>query len=181
MQPAAPPPSDFERCRLSWARIFWWTVFSAAFGFVEAMIVVYLRKATGMAPGLDYPAIFAARGAEFSSSGIAAELRRWNVYPIEVGREAATLLLLFAAAWAGGRATREKWGLFLFTFAVWDLTYYLWLVLLVGFPRSLFDTDIYYLIPLAWYGPVWFPVLIVMPALLVLSLWLLRPSLRRAV
>jgi uncharacterized protein (DUF983 family) len=45
---------------------------------------------------------------------------------------------------------------------------------LIGFPRRLTDTDIFFLVPVAWYGPVWFPVLVVMPALLALSLWLLR-------
>jgi hypothetical protein len=155
-------------------RLFWWTVFAASFGYVEAAVVVYLRRATGMAPGLDYPAIFAARHAPFHSAGIFAELRRQGALDIEFGRELATLLLLFGAAWAAGRTLRERCGIFGFTFAVWDLTYYLYLVLWIGFPRSLQDTDIYFLIPIASYGPVWFPVLLCMPLILAASLWLMR-------
>jgi hypothetical protein len=47
-------------------------------------------------------------------------------------------------------------------------------VLWIGFPRSLHDTDIYFLIPIASYGPVWFPVLLCMPLILAASLWLMR-------
>lgn len=156
-----------------WQRLAWWALYAAAFGYVEAMVVVYLRKATGMAPGLDYRAIFAARNLDFDSAHILAEMQRHGVLGLELGREAATIVLLLGAAMAGGRNGREKWGLFGYTFAVWDLTYYAWLVLFIGFPRSLFDIDLYYLIPWAWYGPVWFPVLVFMPTLLALSLRLL--------
>jgi hypothetical protein len=100
-------------------------------------------------------------------------LRRQGIWTVEQVREVATLLLLAGAAGAAGRTWRERLGLFLFTFAVWDLVYYACLPALIGFPRSLVQTDIYFLVPIAWYGPVWFPVLVVMPALLVFSLWLL--------
>src|SRR5882724_9262210 len=103
-------------------KLFWWTVFAAAFGYVEAAVVVYLRRATHMAPGLDYPAIFAARQAPFHSAGIFAEMRRQGVLDLELGREVATLLLLLGAAWASGRNGKERLGIFGYTFAVWDLT-----------------------------------------------------------
>jgi hypothetical protein len=159
-------------------RLFWWTVFAAAFGYVEAAVVVYLRRATGMAPGLDYPAIFAARQAPFHSAGIFAEIRRQGVLSLELGREIATLLLLLGAAWASGRTCAERLGIFGYTFAVWDLSYYLYLKIWIDFPRSLAATDIYFLVPIAWYGPVWFPVLVCMPLLLAISLWLLCASTR---
>src|SRR5438552_2677165 len=92
-------------------RLFWWAVFAASFGYVEAAVVVYLRRATGMAPGLDYPAIFAARQAPFDSAGIFAEMRWQGVLPLEVGREIATMLLLLGAAWASGRTGRERLGI----------------------------------------------------------------------
>jgi hypothetical protein len=159
-------------------RIFWWTVFGAAFGCIEAAVVVYLRRLTGMAPGLDYRSIFTTWGAPFDSAGITGTIRRHGIFSLELTREVATLLLLASAAWASGRNRREKWGLFGYTFAVWDLTYYLYLALWIGFPHSLTATDIYFLVPIAWYGPVWFPVLIVMPALLVFSVRLLSRSQR---
>ena len=169
-----PPTAAMHFEPLSWARLIWWTVFAAAFGYVEAAVVNYLRRYAGMAPGLDYPAILAARGLPFDSAHVLGLMRQVDVLNAELTREAATMLLLIGAAWAAGRTTREKWGLFAFTFAVWDLTYYLWLLILTGFPRSLTDTDLYFLIPWAWYGPVWFPVCLFMPAAIVLALWLLR-------
>ncbi|HLK57932.1 MAG TPA: hypothetical protein VKU00_15300 [Chthonomonadaceae bacterium] len=166
--PKAPPEA------LSWTRLLWWTAFATAFGYVEAAVVMYLRRMSGMLPGLDYPAIWALRGLPFDSAHILELLRREGVLAAELGREVATLLLLFGAAWGAGRTLREKWGIFALTFAVWDLTYYVWLALLTGFPRSLAATDIYYLIPVAWYGPVWFPVCCFMPATIFLALRLLR-------
>ena len=155
-------------------RLLWWALFAGAFGCTEAVVAFYIRRVTGMEPGMDYRDVWAARGLPFTSSTVEAELRRQRIWTFEQMREVATLLLLVGAALAGGRTGRERLGLFLFTFAVWDLVYYAFLLITIGFPRSLLDTDIYFLVPFAWYGPVWFPVLVVMPALLALSLWLLR-------
>ena len=129
-----------------------------------------------MPPGWDYPHIWAARGLPFTSAAIFAEMARQGVLRTELTREAATLILLLGAARAAGRTGRERLGLFLYTFAVWDLTYYVWLKLWTGFPQGLGATDIYFLLPLAWYGPVWFPVLVFMPATILIALRLLRTS-----
>lgn len=157
-------------------RLLWWTLFGCAFGAVEATVVVYLRHILHMPPGLDYRTFLTGQGIVFQSQSIMDLLRRNGLLQIEVAREAATLFLLFGAAWGAGRSHRERWGLFGFTFAIWDLSYYLYLALWIGFPRSLFDSDIYFLIPTASFGPVWFPVLIAMPAILVFSVRLLRPT-----
>lgn len=154
-------------------QFFWWTLFAVAFGYVEALVVVYIRRLTGMAPGLDYQQVWAARHLAWNSAAIIAEMSRLGVYQTEKTREVATLLLLLGPACAAGRTGRERLGLFLYTFAVWDETYYLWLKVWTGFPRSLAASDIYFLLPIAWYGPVWFPVLVVMPALIGLAFWLL--------
>lgn len=159
-----------------WTRLFWWTVFAAAFGYVEALVVVYIRRLTGMPPGLDYHEIWTLRHLPWNGPAIVAEMRRLGGFQTEFTREIATLLLLLGPACAAGRTGRERLALFLYTFAVWDETYYLWLKLWTGFPRALTSTDIYFLVPIAWYGPVWFPVLIVMPALILWAVWLLRPS-----
>jgi hypothetical protein len=148
-------------------------VFAASFGYVEAVTVVYLRQLGNMPTGVDYAAIYRMRGLSLDSATITSEMRRMKVLPIEWTREIATLLLLAGAAIAGGRDRWERWGLFGFTFAVWDLSYYLYLAFWVNFPKSLWDTDIYFLVPIAWYGPVWFPVLVVMPIILGVSLRLL--------
>lgn len=154
-------------------RLLWWTLYAAAFGYVEALVVVYIRRLTGMTGGLDYHRVWAAKHLAWNGAAIIAEMTRLGVYRTEYGREIATLLLLLGPAMAAGQAGRERLALFLYTFAVWDETYYLWLKLWTGFPTALNSTDIYFLVPIAWYGPVWFPILGVMPALITLSLWLL--------
>ena len=157
-------------------RLCWWTLYAAAFGYVEALVVVYIRRLTGMTPGMDYHQLWAARHLAWNGPAIIAEMGRLGVYQTEYGREIATLLLLLGPAMAAGRTGRERLALFLYTFAVWDETYYLWLKLWTGFPATLGSTDIYFLVPIAWYGPVWFPVLVVMPALIAAALLLLtRP------
>lgn len=160
----------------NWKTLVWWALFAAAFGYVEALVVVYIRQLGAMPPGLDYPVIWANRGLAWNGAAIISEMRRLGVYGTEYGREIATLLLLLGPAMAAGKTGRERLGLYLFTFAVWDETFYLWLKLWTGFPQSLASTDIYFLVPIAWYGPVWFPVLVVMPALIVISLRLLLIS-----
>jgi hypothetical protein len=45
-------------------------------------------------------------------------------------------------------------------FGIWDIFYYIFLVPMCGWPRSLLDWDILFLIPLPWWGPVISPVLI---------------------
>lgn len=150
-------------------KMLWWTLYAAAFGYVEALVVVYIRRLGAMPPGLDYPAIWASRHLAWNGAAITGEMRHLGVYSTEYGREIATLLLLLGPAMAAGRTGRERFALYLFTFAIWDETFYLWLKLWTGFPQSLLSTDIYFLVPWAWYGPVWFPVLVVMPALIAIS------------
>ena len=87
-----------------WTRLLWWTLFAAAFGYVEALVVVYVRRLTQMPPGLDYREIWTLRGLAWNGPAILAEMRRQGVYGTEYGREIATLLLLLGPAvrgWAG--------------------------------------------------------------------------------
>lgn len=157
-----------------WGRVLWLGLFGAAFGFTEAAVVAYLRRLLGEAPGLDYREVFAAKGLAFSSTSIGADFARHGLMTLEQCREIGTLLMLGGVAMGGGRSGRERLAVFLWTFAVWDLAYYAFLVPLTGFPRGLGQTDVYFLVPFAWYGPVWFPTLVVMPLLIVLALRLWR-------
>ncbi len=43
-------------------------------------------------------------------------------------------------------------------FGVWDIFYYVFLKVMCDWPRSLFDWDILFLLPLPWWGPVLAPV-----------------------
>jgi len=77
---------------------------------------------------------------------------------LEQLREAATLIMIGAVALLGRPPWREALARALWIFGVWDLAYYLFLLLWTGFPRSLFDWDVVFLIPKAWIAPVWLPV-----------------------
>lgn len=167
-------PPNLEKARLPWLRIAGWTVFALAFGYTEAALVVYLRRLMGEGYGLDYRQIFARKHLDFSSASIAQDMARHGFLTLERSREIATLLLLAGAAWGGGQTARERLAVFLYTFALWDESYYLFLLPWTGFPRSLSSTDLYFLVPVAWYGPVWLPVLVAMPLFIIAALRLWR-------
>jgi hypothetical protein len=118
-------------------KILWIFVFCVAMALVEAAIVVYLRA-------LYYP------------EGFAFPLKMMTLRHIiiELGREAATIFMLVAVAAISGRWFWEKFAYFIVCFGVWDIFYYVWLKVILGWPSSLFDWDILYLIPLPWIGPV---------------------------
>ena len=78
----------------------------------------------------------------------------------ELIREAATLVMLVTLGWLAGKSWKSRFGCFMIAFGVWDIFYYLFLKIIVGWPHSLFDWDVLFLIPLPWWGPVLSPILI---------------------
>jgi hypothetical protein len=79
---------------------------------------------------------------------------------IEIGREAATIIMLALIASLAGRSRQKKIGYFFLSFGIWDIFYYIWLYIFIHWPKSLFEWDILFLIPLPWWGPVITPILI---------------------
>ena len=77
---------------------------------------------------------------------------------VELVREAATLVMLLTVGVLAGRSMRTRLGYAAIAFGVWDLLYYVFLRIMSGWPRSLFDWDILFLLPLPWWGPVLAPV-----------------------
>jgi hypothetical protein len=77
---------------------------------------------------------------------------------VELVREAATLVMLWAVGWLAGSTRRTRWAYGALAFGVWDLSYYLFLHRMTGWPASLWDWDVLFLIPLPWWGPVAAPV-----------------------
>ena len=150
-------------------------VFAAAFGFVEATVVAYLRAATGLLPG--YQGTLAEdmrRSSEFYQQSQAINRFPQSPLTLEVFREAATMVMLVSVAYLSATKGRSRAAVFLWTFAIWDGTYYAALWSTVGWPGSLGDADVLFLIPRPWISPVWFPLLV--SALAVLAVLLARDS-----
>ena len=78
----------------------------------------------------------------------------------EVVREAATLVMLGAVALAVSANVRQWVAALLVTFGVWDISFYAFLKLLLGWPRSWLTWDLLFLIPVPWVGPVLAPVVV---------------------
>lgn len=86
---------------------------------------------------------------------------------IELGREVATLVMLVVVGGLAGRTARARLAYTSIAFGVWDIFYYVWLKVMSGWPGSLFDWDVLFLLPLPWWGPVIAPVSIA----LLMILW----------
>ena len=131
-------------------------IFAIAMAFLESAIVVYLR------------AIFYPAGFSFPLSPIDP-----GTYAIELGREAFTLVMLATVARLAGAPGWGRFACFAFLFGVWDIWYYIWLKVFLGWPESLLTWDVLFLIPVAWIGPVLAPVLVSL-LLVAGSLWAMQ-------
>jgi hypothetical protein len=126
-------------------------VFAAAMAWVEAAVVLYLRTLVDrLEPYQPNPLPMA--------TGLGSA---------ELVRELATLVMLASVGWLAGRSTRGRVAYAVLAFGVWDIAYYGFLRPLTGWPRTLLDWDILFLLPLPWWGPVLAPALIA--ALMVLG------------
>ena len=73
---------------------------------------------------------------------------------IELAREVATLVMLVAVGGLAGRTARARLAYTAIAFGVWGIFYYVFLKIMSGWPTSLFDWDILFLLPVPWWGPV---------------------------
>ncbi len=119
-------------------------VFGIAMAHLEGVVVVYLRKALGILE-------------EESNKKLLGELDKRYIN-IEKTREAATIIMLVTLSLLAGENWFEKIIIFLWTFAFWDLFYYVSLYILIKWPPKLTTTDVLFLIPRPWFAPVWFPI-----------------------
>lgn len=124
-------------------RMFWLTAFSIAMGFMETAVVVYLRK-------IYYPG-----GFNFPLVPIDHQL-----VIVEFWREAATIIMLVGIGILSGKNTSQKFAIFLYCFAIWDLFYYIFLKVILNWPESFLTWDILFLIPVPWVGPVLAPCIL---------------------
>ncbi len=130
-------PPNFGR------RILWLSLFAIAMAYLESAVVVYLRL------------IYYPEGFQFPLKAI-ADTTLW----IEVGREAATIVLLIIVGILAAVTGPGRFAVICFTFGVWDIFYYIWLWIFIGWPTSLLTWDILFLIPIPWIGQVITPILV---------------------
>ena len=146
-------------------------IFSIAFAYIESAVVVYLRV------------IFHPDGFTFPLSNFDTILQQKQILLTEIGREAATIVLIFTGAWLFGRNLQQRFAYFMVIFAVWDSFYYIWLKFfssclkaIPDWPGSVMDWDILFLIPRIWAGPLLAPVLISLTMLLFAVIILYKDS-----
>jgi len=122
--------------------ILWVCILAIAMAFLESAIVVYLRK-------LYYPEgfCFPLKSIEF------------DIAVTEFLREIATLIMLISIGIIAGRKNIERFAFFIFSFAIWDIFYYVFLKLLISWPESLMTWDVLFLVPVTWVGPVLGPII----------------------
>jgi hypothetical protein len=152
-------------------------VFAASFGFLEATVVVYLRAAAGLLPGYRGTLSDVIRmSGEFYRQPQAIGEFPQSLLALEVLREGATILMLLSVAFLSSAKLRSRAAIFLWTFAIWDIVYYASLWATVRWPLSVRDRDVLFLMPVPWFAPVWFPLLVSTLALLAVLLTRVRPS-----
>lgn len=125
--------------------LFWLGLYAVAMALVEAAVVVHLRS-------LYYP------GRPLSLFPMA--MLSHGDWIIELGRELATVVMIFTLAMLSQRGFIRVFAAFVYVFGMWDIFYYVWLKLMIGWPAGWLDWDILFLIPWPWIGPWFTPVLI---------------------
>ncbi len=132
---------EFMNTKESYKKLLYIFIFAVAMAFLESAVVVYLR-ALYYPDGFSFP-------LQTLDTGIAIT---------ELFRELATVIMLLGIAFIAAKEGIERFACFIFTFAVWDIFYYVFLKLLINWPESLLTWDVLFLIPVTWVGPVVGPV-----------------------
>jgi hypothetical protein len=121
----------------------WVGLFSVAFGFLEAIVVIYMRELY-YPEGFSFPLVMASP----------------KIYLSELIRELTTLIMLIAIGMLSGRNFIQRLAWFFYAFGVWDILFYVALKIFLDWPASLLTYDILFLIPVIWVGPVLAPLIV---------------------
>ena len=128
----------------------WVVSFAIAFAWVESSVVVYLREIY-FEGSFHFPIII-----EWQEGNLVVD----KLLRIEFVRELATIVILLSVGYVAGKNALQRFCFFMIAFGIWDLFYYIWLWVMVGWPDSLMTWDLLFFVPLPWVGPVITPVLI---------------------
>lgn len=120
----------------------WVGLFAVAFAMIEAAVVIYIRK------------IYYPEGFSFPLKLIGSDIAI-----VEISREFATMLLLISIALVADKRFIQAFAWFIFAFAIWDIFYYVFLYVFLGWPQNLMVWDILFLLPFTWVGPVIAPII----------------------
>ncbi|MBV9577510.1 MAG: hypothetical protein JO057_02850 [Chloroflexi bacterium] len=169
---AAVRESPWFNVRAAAPRVLAVVVYGVAMAYVESAAVLYLRTIYG---GVDP---VGPRHSLFQPLP--------DFVGIEVGREAATMLMLGSVGYLAASTAAGRIGAFAVAMGIWDIFYYVFLWLFAGWPESPLAPDVLFLIPLPWWGPVAAPVLLALVIVVAGSAAMARelgdglPRLRRA-
>jgi hypothetical protein len=108
-------------------------VYALAMAYLESAVVVYLQRALAMTPATLFPL------RDQTSLG---------------------LIMLVTIGWLAGSSSIERLAWTSVAFGIWDITYYFWLWVFIGWPTSLGTTDLLFLMPVPWVAPVSAPILV---------------------
>src|SRR5882672_10283853 len=126
------PMKRRARARTRWLLV---VMFAIGMAWVEAASVYYLRV---MVDRLD-----PYQANPLPMHGV--------LEPVELVREAATLVMLVTIGTLAGRTWHTRLGYTAIAFGVWDIFYYVFLKMISDWPTSLLDWDILFLLPLPWW------------------------------
>jgi hypothetical protein len=152
-------------------------LFGISFGYVEAAVVVYLRALYQPLRAQLLPD--APRNEPLPLTPLARVASEapdaTRLIPVELVREAATLLMIAGAALIATAAGGRWLPAFACAMGVWDLFFYVFLKVLIGWPTSLLTWDLLFLVPVPWVAPVLAPVLVALSIAIGGVIALLRP------
>jgi hypothetical protein len=118
--------------------LIWLTVYAIAMAQVEAALVIHLRTIYhGESPLAVFPLALLSDRDLF----------------IELTRECATVLMILSVSLLQSQRSVDVFAAFLYVFGVWDIAYYAWLKVMLGWPTKLLEWDVLFLIPWPWLGP----------------------------
>ena len=139
-------------------KMFLISIVGIALALWESVVVIYLRMIPAVVDSYVLPLI----------PHFPAELMG-----IEQLREAATLVVFVLVPILAGKTNWERFAIFLWLFAIWDIFYYIFLYLFIGWPSSIFEWDVVFLLPVEWWFPV-YGALLVMFGFLGASVFILK-------
>ena len=105
-------------------------------------MVVYLSAAAGLLPGYKGSLLEVQRLAQATQpETLSISQFPPSLLTVEVLREIATMVMLVSVAMLAAGKAKERCAVFLWTFALWDVSYYAGLWATIRWPTSLNEFD----------------------------------------